>query len=566
VGALSAFLFQRGLTISPSKSALMIFTKKRINPASYSILLENVSIYPVPSVRFLGVFLDPKLSGNLHANYVINKSGKLANIIKFLRGVWWGSHPRTLLNIYKAMIRGTSDYASFLFPFHNKGLTECFERVSRRALRYCVGFRSSTPCNIVYAETCVGPARFRSDYLAQKLLFKSLAIRPNILIDNLQKLHFSHFGSGFSADLLGRFPLYRAYRWVKDYRARIAAFTRIPLFLFPYETSTFIPKVDYTPPQVVEQISLAAIPQLVSLSHFSYLIGDGCTFFTDASKNDLFPHLGAAYFSPDMLIQRKYKLDSGFSVFSAECIVIICATDCILERGIKRSLIFTDSRSVVETVSSNSLDRDLSYLLLVLKNRLRSAFLQNLDITLVWIPSHVGILGNETADYLAGEAAQSGETIDYLPPHTDFYSMAREKYYNTVENYLRAQSELRGAQYFGLYPAFSKRPWFDRLNLSRRKITTICRIRSNHYNLNYSLHRCGIVRRPDCPCGSPRQDIQHILWICPLLNHHRTQLTGSLRKALGAPPPYDVFVVLKNPSIEIINPILTFLHKTDVYI
>jgi len=225
----------------------MIFTKKRINPASYSILLENVSIYPVPSVRFLGVFLDPKLSGNHHANYVINKSGKLANIIKFLRGVWWGSHPRTLLNIYKAMIRGTADYASFLFPFHNKGLAERFERVSRRALRYCVGFRGSTPCNIVYAETCVGPARFRSDFLAQKLLFKSLAIRPNTLIDNLQKLHFSHFESGFSTDLLDRFPLYRAYRWVKDYRAKMEAFTRIPLYLFPYETFTFIPKVDYTP-------------------------------------------------------------------------------------------------------------------------------------------------------------------------------------------------------------------------------------------------------------------------------------------------------------------------------
>jgi len=473
-GVLSAFLFERGLTISPSKSALMIFTKKRINPVNYSILLENVSIYPVPSARFLGILLDPKLTGNLHANYVTNKCDKLANIIKFLRGVWWGSHPRTLLSIYKAMIRGTSDYASFLFPFHNKGLTERFERVSRRALRYCVGLRRTTPCNIVYAETCVSPAHFRSDLLAQKFLFKSLATRPNILIDNFQKLHFSHFGSGFSTDLLGKFPLYRAYRCVKDYRAKVAAFTRIPLFLFSYETSTFVPKVDSPPPpQVVKQITSAAFPQLVFLSHFSYLIGDGSTFFTDASKTDLFPHLGAAYFSPDMLIQRKYKLDGCFSVFSAECIAIICAIDCILEKGIKRSSIFTDSRIVVETVSSNSLDRDLSYLIFVLKNKLRSAFLQNLDITLVWVPSHVGILGNEMADFLAGEAAQNGETIDYLPPHTDFYSIAREKYHATVERYLRAQSELRGAQYFGLYPAFAKRPWFDRLNLTRMEITTV---------------------------------------------------------------------------------------------
>jgi len=147
----------------------------------------------------------------------------------------------------------------------------------------------------------------------------------------------------------------------------------------------------------------------------------------------------------------------------------------------------------------------------------------------------VGILGNETADFLAGEGAQNGKTIDYLPPYTDFYSIAREKHHTTVEKYLLAQSEIRGAQYFGLYPAFTRRPWFDRLNLSRIEITTVCRIRSNHYNLNYSLHRCGLIGRPDCPCGSSRQDIQHILWSCPLLRNHRTQLTCSLRKALGTP-------------------------------
>jgi len=91
----------------------------------------------------------------------------------------------------------------------------------------------------------------------------------------------------------------------------------------------------------------------------------------------------------------------------------------------------------VETVSNESLNRDLPYLIFVLKNKLRSAFLQSLDITLAWVPSHVGILGNETADFLAGEAAQNGEAIDYLPPHTDFYSIAREKYHTTVERYLR---------------------------------------------------------------------------------------------------------------------------------
>lgn len=65
-----------------------------------------------------------------------------------------------------------------------------------------------------------------------------IAIRPNALIDGLQDLHFSHFGSNCRTDLLNRFPLYRAFRFVRDYRLKIAAFTRIPLYLFSYETSS----------------------------------------------------------------------------------------------------------------------------------------------------------------------------------------------------------------------------------------------------------------------------------------------------------------------------------------
>jgi len=174
--------------------------------------------------------------------------------------------------------------------------------------------------------------------------------------------------SGFRSDLYERFPLYRAYRFVKEYKSKIAFFSRISLFLFYYETSAFVPNVDFTLPHVVERISSAAYLQLVFRSSLSHHIEDRCLFFTDASKINSYPHTGAAYYSPDIPIQRKYKLNGCFSIFSAECIAIICAVDCILERNIEKISIFTGSRSVVETVSSCTLDKDLSYLILVLKS------------------------------------------------------------------------------------------------------------------------------------------------------------------------------------------------------
>jgi len=43
----------------------------------------------------------------------------------------------------------------------------------------------------------------------------------------------------------------------------------------------------------------------------------------------------------------------------------------------------------------------------------------------------------------------------------------------------------------------------------------INRIR-NHYNLNFSLFHKNIVNSPTCPYGDPRQDINHIVFYCPI--------------------------------------------------
>jgi len=182
----SLTLLNKGLTISPSKSALMIFTEKRTNLLDYSISLNNIDIYSVSSYRFLGVLLELHLTGKLHAKFLINKCGKLANVIKFLRGVWWGSCPKTMLIIYKAMIRGSFDYASFLFPFYNANLTENLERVSRRALRYCIGLRRSAPCNVVYAESGIGLARLRCQLICWPVnsYLSHLLLGPASLLTN----------------------------------------------------------------------------------------------------------------------------------------------------------------------------------------------------------------------------------------------------------------------------------------------------------------------------------------------------------------------------------------------
>lgn len=152
-----------------------------------------------------------------------------------------------------------------------------------------------------------------------------------------------------------------------------------------------------------------------------------------------------------------------------------------------------------------------------MKNKLRAAFLQNIDIVLIWIPSHVGILGNETVDLLAKNAISEGRLSNFLVPHTDFYASIRASHFKIVEKSLLDLSIYVGTSYFNNY-SYSPRAWFSKFNLNRFDIVTVSRIRSNHYNSNYSLFRCNIVNSPFCDYGFPYQDINHILWHCPLFN------------------------------------------------
>lgn len=73
--------------MSPTKSALMIFNRGRIDPLGYSIALNGFIIESVHSYKFLGIYLDSGLRGYFHASYLADKCGKLANVLKSLRGI-----------------------------------------------------------------------------------------------------------------------------------------------------------------------------------------------------------------------------------------------------------------------------------------------------------------------------------------------------------------------------------------------------------------------------------------------------------------------------------------------
>lgn len=182
---------------------------------------------------------------------------------------------------------------------------------------------------------------------------------------------------------------------------------------------------------------------------------------------------------------------------------------------------------------------------------------------MTWIPSHKGITGNEKADSIAKEAVSSGFRCLFLIPYTDLFVSLKEKMFKRLESYLDDSFRLKGIKYAKHFYTNGKKPWFDKPGFRREQIVLINRIRSDHYNLNQSLHRKGYINSKSCPCGDPYQDVNHIIYNCPLTKEKSEKLRNYLSSAnLDSPP--DIFPVLRNPSAKLCRLILAFFKSIGV--
>jgi len=105
--------------------------------------------------------------------------------------------------------------------------------------------------------------------------------------------------------------------------------------------------------------------------------------------------------------------------------------------------LFTDSKSVTEALLSINLAHSYNYVVYAIKQK-QEIKLVDYENTIVWIPAHTGVLGNETADYLAKRAIHAGRLSERQLPHSDFYSIPRRKYIESSRRLLKTQGRHKG--------------------------------------------------------------------------------------------------------------------------
>jgi len=136
----------------------------------------------------------------------------------------------------------------------------------------------------------------------------------------------------------------------------------------------------------------------------------------------------------------EFKASSYFSIYSAEALAILYTLNYILDNSIPIAVIFSDSKSVIDTFASHNFGHSCNYIIYIIRQKLLEIYRLNHIVTIVWIPSHCGILGNETADCLAKNATSQGTPITDTVPHSDFYPITKKKVSGKLDQIFKVTS------------------------------------------------------------------------------------------------------------------------------
>lgn len=497
---------ENGFKFSKSKTVCMHFCQLRKQHADPELYLEDVRVPVVEQAKFLGLIFDRKLSFIPHLKYLRKKCQKALNFLRVVAHTDWGSDRMMLLQLYKSLIRSKLDYGSIVYGSARKSYLQMLDPIQNQALRLCLGAFRTSPAKSLQVEAEEPSLENRRLKLAIQYVTK-MAANPD---NPTSQCIFSPDCEDLFVESPNSIPPIgiRVKTAMQDLEINLE---NIAEFELPQT-----PIWSYSPPPVNFELSKnlkKCTDPNVFISAFQEVkdVYKGHEFiYTDGSK------MNARTASAAVMVDHAYqeRLPDKASIFTAELNAIFLALDHVETSSKSDFVIFTDSKSCLQSLASRDWKNPM--VLRVLERYYRLCYLEGKAINFCWIPSHIGIKGNEKAD-TAAKLALNLKMTEHKVPYTDYRCYTnrytrilwQHEWDDEENNKLHSVCPI-----IGLFPAAYRR--------SRREEVVLARSRIGHTFYTHSYLLRG-EEQPECVICDCPLTVKHILLDCVDFDHIRSK-------------------------------------------
>ena len=407
--------------------------------------------------------------------------------------------------VYKALIRSVIDYGSIAYDSAPQSQLARLDSIQCQALRICTGAMRGTSLAVMQAHCDEMPLQLR------RLKYQTqYSVKVGCSVGHIsEKIFEDHWTHHY-----GRFTDRN-----QPVAIKVSGFQQER-----YKLEVHAPKLGNLPPWLVvpprtndeltNEISKHEQPEaLLAISNClidSY--SDHARVYTDASKTtDGKVGIGCFFEACQDNPERKFacRVTDRITVYAGEMAAIrLAIQESAQLNGNMPVAVFSDSLSAIRSIESERSNSRPN----MLRDILDTKHALQREVTLVWVPSHVGIQGNETADRLANEGTKkSAVDIDI--------GIELAEAYSTVDDYCRSKWQemwsLRTNDQFSLIvPSVLTTRLQQQHFASRRIEVTANRLRFGRCRLNAYLHVIGRHDTGLCAqCGVP-ETVKHYVMEC----------------------------------------------------
>ena len=535
---------ENGFTVSPNKTVAMRFCKCR-DKFCYDppLTIDRTPIEYVKEHKFLGLIWDSRLNFTSHIKYLRSKCLKALNIIKVLSHSKWGSDSKTLLKLFRSLVRSKLDYGCIVYGSASKTELEKLNIIHRNGIRLSLGAFKSSPKEALYAEANEPPLEIRRKELAMRYALKIKSNPENPTYESLFHLPYK--------DLYEK----KTFKSPGEYIRKLFAEADISTHKIHHKSVPDTPIWLSNPVEVNFDLSIhdksSTNPELFKSKFLSDILPQYRgfhTFYTDGSKHEN----KAGYGISSSFGSLSQRISNDSSIYTAEVEAIRRALkhidDAVLGPN-NKYVVFCDSKSVLESIYNQETRNPLVLKALDIIHDIQS---DGKIVKFCWIPSHVGIRGNEFADKKAKDSLIKLEPHHYKLPFTDYLPLV--KTYVKKKWQARWDKKHERERPIKLHEIMPKLKPFYTSHLSRKDEVVMHRLRIGHTRLTQRYYmEDPLKREPPCNfCYDDWLSVKHILIEC----QHFTNIRDRHYRASNMK---DLFENVSHRSI------LSFLKEARLY-